>query len=236
VFLREEQDNKLHSLTFWKKAATWLAAFFMIGAICFELGFRVGASGSLAQASGGKQVASSSQAQGNNASLTATQTDNLASQELVSVYVTGFVEHPGVYTVQVGKRIDDVVAMAVPKNGADLAKINLAAKVSDEMMIYVPKEGEEQPSLGSGKVGVSSGVTGNSAASSSSTSVSSLININTADAGQLDSLPGIGPTLAQRIIDYRQANGPFKTIDEIKNVSGIGDKKFEDIKGLITVR
>jgi len=71
---------------------------------------------------------------------------------------------------------------------------------------------------------------------SAGSSKSSLININTADEKQLDALPGIGPTLAARIVEYRQANGPFKSIEEVKNVSGIGEKRFADIKDLITVR
>jgi len=71
---------------------------------------------------------------------------------------------------------------------------------------------------------------------SAGSSKSSLININTADEKQLDALPGIGPTLAARIVEYRQANGPFKSIEEVKNVSGIGEKRFADIKDFITVR
>jgi competence protein ComEA len=69
----------------------------------------------------------------------------------------------------------------------------------------------------------------------SGSSGTALVNINTADLSQLDSLPGIGPALAQRIIDYRETNGPFGAVEDIKNVSGIGDKKFDALKDLITV-
>ncbi|WP_156802657.1 helix-hairpin-helix domain-containing protein [Coprothermobacter platensis] len=229
MFLRAEQDNKLHRLDFWKKATTWLVAFFLVGAIFFEVGYRFGAANAFSQ----KNAAAIK----NSADKTSTASYNMQIQndEPISVYVTGAVSKPGVYTVIPGKRINDVVTMASPKNEADLSKLNLAAKVSDEMMIYVPLKGEVPQSPVSSPSGSSSGGTlsGNGGFSQS---VNGLININTADAAQLDTLPGIGPTLAQRIIDYREANGPFQNIEEIKDVSGIGDKKFEDIKSMITVR
>ena len=239
MFLRSEQDNKFHSLAGgWKKAATWLAAFFLVGAICFEVGYRLGASsvlGSKDPQAGSQPMAETST---NTASASAGSTADLES-ELVSVYVTGAVQHPGVYTAKATQRINDVVSLAGPKSDADLTKLNLASHVADEMMIYVPKMGEQQstntsqgvqPSTPQPSGGVVIGSGGNLAGSTSS-----LIDINMADEKLLDSLPGIGPTLAARIVEYRQTKGPFKTIEEIKNVSGIGEKKFADIKDMITV-
>jgi len=239
VFLRSEQNNKFHSLAGgWKKAATWLAAFFLVGAICFEVGYRLGASSVLGlkdpQGGGAPMVETST----NVASASAGSSADLESK-LVSVYVTGAVQHPGVYTAKATQRINDVVSLAGPKGDADLTRLNLASHLADEMMIYVPKMGEQstntsqgvQPSTPQPSGGVVIGSGGNLAGSTSS-----LININTADEKLLDSLPGIGPTLAARIVEYRQTKGPFKTIEEIKNVSGIGEKKFADIKDMITVR
>jgi competence protein ComEA len=236
VFLRSEQNNKFHNLgDGWKKAATWLAAFFLVGAICFEMGYRFGASSLLsskdAQASSSPSVETSSAA--------ADSASTALEPELVSVYITGAVHRPGVYTAKPTQRIGDVIDMAGPKDDADLTRLNLASHVADEMMIYVPKVGQES-------VDASQGIPSNTAQNAggvvigssefAGNSKNSLININTADEKQLDALPGIGPTLAARIVEYRQANGPFKTIEEVKNVSGIGEKRFADIKDLITVR
>lgn len=236
MFLRSEQNNKFHSLgDGWKKAATWLAAFFLVGAICFEMGYRFGASSLLsskdAQASSSPSVETSSAAAGT--------TSISLEPELISVYITGAVDRPGVYTAKPTQRIGDVIDMAGPKGDADLTRLNLARHVADEMMIYVPKVGQENIDASQGMPSNTAqnagGVVIGSSESAGSTK-SSLININTADEKQLDALPGIGPTLAARIVEYRQANGPFKSIEEVKNVSGIGEKRFADIKDLITVR
>ncbi|MDI3480459.1 MAG: competence protein ComEA [Tepidanaerobacteraceae bacterium] len=149
----------------------------------------------------------------------------------VVVYVTGAVKNPGVYTLDDGMRVKDAIDLAggaLPE--ADLLCLNLAQKLHDEDKLYVPKIGEtisesegKQSATGiSTKVGVASLSDGK-------------ININTAGITELDTLPGIGPTTAQKIIDYRTQNGPFESIDEIKNVSGIGEKKFDQIKDKIKV-
>ena len=237
MFLRSEQNNKFHSLAGgWKKAATWLAAFFLVGAICFEMGYRFGVSSLLsskdAQASVSPSVETSSAA--------ANSTSTALEPELVSVYITGAVDRPGVYSAKSTQRIGDVINMAGVKADADLTRLNLASHVADEMMVYVPTKAEQQNVDGS--QGIPSSTAQNSggvvigSSESAGSSKSSLININTADEKQLDALPGIGPTLAARIVEYRQANGPFKSIEEVKNVSGIGEKRFADIKDLITVR
>jgi competence protein ComEA len=151
----------------------------------------------------------------------------------IMVYVTGAVKNPGVYTLEEGKRVKDAIEAAggnLPE--ADLLRLNLAQKLRDEDKLYVPRvgefpEGQEEP--GRGNTGMAGATVGISSSSDNK------ININTADLVELDTLPGIGPTTAQKIIDYRNQNGPFKSIEEIKNVSGIGDKKFEEIKDKIKV-
>ncbi len=141
------------------------------------------------------------------------------------VDVNGAVTQPGLYVLPPGSRVQDAIQAAggsLPE--ADLAGLNLAAPLEDGAAIRLPAQGETQspqPSR-SGDVPIP-GVPGG------------LININTATQGELESLPGIGPALAQRVIDYRGANGPFPEIEAIQNVSGIGPGIFEKIKELITV-
>ncbi len=165
----------------------------------------------------------------------------------IQVHVTGAVAKAGVYRLPQGSRVIDAVNMAGPTGEADLDSLQLAAPIPDGKTIYVPQKsavlptGSEMPGSqptasdsiapGTGRV-VSSPQTGSKIAGIAATG---LININTADQNQLDTLPGIGPALAQRIIQYREINGPFQAIEDIKNVAGIGDKKFKELKDKITV-
>jgi len=147
----------------------------------------------------------------------------------IKVYVSGAVLHPGVYSVAQDSRLEQALAAAGgPSADADLVQINLAQRICDEQQIYVPAKGEKAtpilPTLPARMGSLEAPSTSNR-----------LININTAGVSELDSLPGIGPALAQRIVDYRQANGPFRTIEDIKKVKGIGDNIFAQIKWLITV-
>jgi len=141
----------------------------------------------------------------------------------VGVYVVGAVLNPGVYFLPQGSRVEDALeAAGGSTEEADLAWVNLAKRVYDEEQIYVPRLGEENPPLPP-----PSGSSGGQAGGK--------ININTASAAELETLPGIGPVLAQRVVDYREANGPFAAIEDIKNVRGIGEATFEEIKELIFV-
>ncbi len=141
----------------------------------------------------------------------------------IGVHVVGAVVNPGVYFLRQGSRVEDALeAAGGPTEEADLVRVNLAKRVYDEEQIYVPRLGEENPPL-------------SPPSTSSGGQVGGKININTATAAELDTLPGIGPVLAQRIIDYRKANGPFAAIEDIKNVQGIGEGIFEEIKELIFV-
>ncbi len=141
---------------------------------------------------------------------------------LIMVHISGQVYSPGLIELVRGDRVIDAVELAggLTKN-ADLDRINLAKKVEDEEKIYIPRIGESEEPIPED--------------SSSSKAASLKININSASKEELESLPGIGQVIAQRIIDYRSTS-PFKTIDDLKNVSGIGDKIFESLKEQIRVK
>ncbi|MFZ5899523.1 MAG: ComEA family DNA-binding protein [Bacillota bacterium] len=150
----------------------------------------------------------------------------------ILVHVTGAVEAPGVYEFEQGARVNDAVLRARPTATAQVDALNLAALLEDGQKILVPEIPPEPvvstaPSAGGTAVPLSA---------NTASPTNSLININTADAAVLEQLPGIGPSLAQRIVQYRQQHGPFLSVDDLANVSGIGDKKMADIRPLITVR
>lgn len=135
------------------------------------------------------------------------------------VYVSGAVQHPDVYLLPPGSIVKDaILAAGGAITEADLVNINLAHSIADGEQVHVPRAGEQNPvrlpaveSLPGGKV-----------------------NINTADAATLEALPGIGPELAQRILDYRQAHGPFARIEGLLDVPGIGPGILEKIQEEIT--
>jgi competence protein ComEA len=144
------------------------------------------------------------------------------------VYVTGAVLHPDVYRLPPGSIVKDAIQAAGGATGdADLASINLAQELHDQERLYVPSIGEAD---------APPPVTGGEPTPPSGTGApSDKIDINTATAGELETLPGIGPVLAESIIQYRDASGPFKSIEDITLVSGIGDRTYDKLKDRITV-
>ena len=154
-------------------------------------------------------------------------------EELVIVHVTGEVKKTGVVRVKEGSRVEDIVKAAggLTEN-ADISNINLAYVVEDGTKIRIPSTDDEKQeeyitqSIGEGII----------MQEESNNSRSSIVNINTANETELEELPGIGASIAGRIIEYRNKNGKFKNIEDIKNVTGIGDSKFEKIKNLIRVK
>ena len=150
------------------------------------------------------------------------------SPGVVVVYVSGWVERPGVYEFKEGDRIVDAIERAGgPKKGADLNALNLAGFLTDAQQVLVMKKGEAPPPT------VSSGST--SATGSGAGSTAGPINLNTATLDQLETLPGIGPALGQRIIDHREQHGPFQSVEDLLDVSGIGDKRLADLRDQVTV-
>ncbi len=133
------------------------------------------------------------------------------------VYVTGAVNKPGVYRVGAESRVIDVInAAGGLAHGADANKVNLAQAIRDGMEINVP-------------------ISGMPAAPGAAAVDAGRVSINAADKAALERLPGIGTVLASRIVEYRQANGPFRDVNDIKKVNGIGESKFNQIKDKITL-
>lgn len=147
---------------------------------------------------------------------------------LIMVHISGQVYSPGIIELLSGDRVIDAVNLAggLTKD-ADLDRINLAKKLVDEEKIYVPKIGESDILAISDELNIVS--------STQNPLQSDKININTCTKAELDTLPGVGEVTADKIIAYRSIS-PFKSIEELKNVSGIGDKKYEGMKDLITVK
>ncbi|MDK2562822.1 helix-hairpin-helix domain-containing protein [Romboutsia sedimentorum] len=149
------------------------------------------------------------------------------SNEMITIFISGEVKEPGVVTIEGNKRLSD----AIDKLGgftseANLNKINLAMKIEDEKHYIIPKIGEDVENTPK-DIDESKSV--------ESKSEDSKININTANIQELDELPGVGEATANKIISYRDEKGKFNNIEEIKNVNGIGDKKYEDIKEMINI-
>ena len=149
-------------------------------------------------------------------------------KKMITVFISGEVNNPGVVTIDSEKRLSDAIdVLGGITESADLNKINLAMKLKDESHYIIPKLGEYNE-LHSNNIFERN--------TQSSTNIqSNLININNANAAQLDTLPGIGEVTANKIINHREENGLFKSIEEIKKVNGIGDKKYEEIKNLISI-
>ncbi len=154
----------------------------------------------------------------------------------IKVHVARAVAKPGVYELPADTRIIDAVNMAVPLGEADLDSLKLAAKIVDGQDIYVSYQGDQDsPAAAGGRLAGLNTAGGGGSPAGTGAAAAGLVNINTADQALLDTLPGIGPSLAQRIIQHRDTNGPFQAIEDLKDVSGIGDKKFADLKDKISI-
>lgn len=145
---------------------------------------------------------------------------------VVVVHVVGSVLHPGVYTLPQPSRVADAIASAGgPLSSADLTALNLARVLTDGEQVYVPAIGETAADVMAGGAG------GGSAIAADGT-----VNINTASVTELETLPGVGPSTAEKIVSDREANGPFSAPEDLMRVPGIGPKKFEALKDLVSVR
>ena len=151
----------------------------------------------------------------------------------IAVHVAGAAVNPGVYNLPAGSRVRDAIQAAgglLPE--ADAQALNLAAFAQDGERLEIPTL--PTPTAPPSRLAVASPVPSTSTPTTVPSSADP-ININTASQAELESLPYIGPVLAQRIIEYRQANGPFESIEQIIEIYGIGQKTFENIQDLITV-
>ncbi len=150
------------------------------------------------------------------------------TEKPIAVHIIGAVPRPGLYEFPQGARVQDAIdASGGLLADADESVLNLAALLEDGQQLNIPYGAGGPAATEAPVVPVTPGPT-------AANSVD-LVNINTATLEELDALPGIGPTTAQKIIDYRTTNGPFDQIEDIMNVSGIGPATFENIKDLITV-
>lgn len=153
------------------------------------------------------------------------------------VHVAGAVNSPGVVTLPPGSRINDAIAAAGgPAAGSDPGVLNLAAIVTDGQRIFVPRPGEELPRepAGVAEAGTPGPAAGGGAAGTKG-AAPARVNLNTATAAELDTLPKVGPVLAQSIIDWRLEHGPFVTVEELDAVDGVGPKMLETLLPLVTV-
>ena len=147
------------------------------------------------------------------------------------IHIAGAVKQPGVYQLEQGKRIIDAVKIAGGQaEEANLDAINLAAQLYDGQKIMIPFISDANSNNLSRTLGIVE-----TPPSSMNSGNSSLLNLNSAEARQLENLPGIGSVLADRILEYRKDHGMFRTMEEVMNVPGIGEKKFESMKEFITV-
>ncbi len=148
------------------------------------------------------------------------ENERIIEETYIYVDVKGAVEHPGVYKLVKDSRLFQVIDMAGGlTSDADGNAINFSIILADQDVFYIPTQEEGFPNV----------------TIIDDNDVSGVININVANSEALETLPGIGPATAQNIIDYRDENGPFEAIEDIMNVSGIGESTFDEIKDHITV-
>lgn len=179
----------------------------------------------------------------NQAKEGAEESEETTEKEKIIVHISGAVQNEGIVELESGSRVADAIEKAGGlKENAYMDEINLAYQLEDGEKMHIPtieeqKEKENQESKVENESATGSdGTTSKSSNSSINNGSQTKININTATEEELDTLPGIGPSTATKILDYRKEKGKFKTIEEIKEVSGIGENKYEKIKDRITVK
>ncbi len=152
-----------------------------------------------------------------------------------TVHVVGAVRRPGVYRLRLGQRVEDAIRRAGGASGTtDLQAINLAAKIADGQQIVVPRRAMAAggSGAGAGNGGAGAAAAGGAAAG---TAPSGPINLNSATTEQLDTLDGVGPATAAKILEYRTQHGGFSSVDDLAQIPGIGPKKLEALKAQVTV-
>ena len=158
----------------------------------------------------------------------------------ITVYVSGEVVKPGVYVLLATSRIIDALqAAGGPTSAADLVVVNLAAPLVDATQVFIPRIGSTpRATLPRPHAGINlptTGTSGGVSVGSGVTSATGIVDINSASLADLDALPGVGPSTAQAIIDYRIANGPYASVDDLLNVRGIGPSKLAAMRARVRV-
>ena len=152
-------------------------------------------------------------------------------KEYIKIHIAGQVKNSGIIELEKGERISDAIEKAGGTTElADLDNVNLAYVLEDGQKLYIPsseEKTEEYISTENGK---------NIIQETKSSSVKSVIDINKADKEQLQNIPGVGPSMAEKIVNYREENGNFNSVEDLKNISGIGEKKFESMKEFVCVK
>ena len=159
------------------------------------------------------------------------QTSSSEESEFLTVDVKGAVKNPGIYQLKKTSRINDAIQKAGGlTTDADSKSVNLAQKLTDEAVVYVATMSENAASIASG-----AGQSSTSGTSEVASQKGNKVNLNTADLSELQTISGIGQKRAQDILEYREANGKFNSVDDLKNVSGVGAKTLEKSKEYVTV-
>lgn len=171
------------------------------------------------------RVASSAAAEEPDGSIVI-ETESQTHVAMIAADISGAVADPGVYEIPEGSRLEDLIELAGGlSEDADIDSINRASLVVDGQKVYIPYMDDGYPALSSG----------GTAPASSSDGEGEKVDINTADLAELQNLPGVGPVTAQRIIDYREQNGGFSSVEDLINVSGIGEARLEKMKAFVVI-
>jgi competence protein ComEA len=197
-----------------------IAGLLVLALVAGLIWYRLGA--------GDSDASSSTRAPASSAATSGSAPGGAKKSGRVTVHVAGAVATPGVYDLAANARVIDAVeAAGGGAPDADLNRLNLAAKLTDGQRVLVQRVGEAAPPAGPGTPGGGGGA--------GSADPSALVNLNSATPAELEALPGIGPTLAEAILAERERRGGFRSVNELRDVRGIGEKRFADLKDKVTV-
>jgi len=215
----------------WRHDARFgIALLIGVALVAGVVWYQIGIGGASAGESAGAPAAVSTTAATTALADTTATTDATKASAVIAVHVAGAVQHPGVVELRTGARVIDAVeAVGGALADGDLDRLNLAAKVTDGQRVYVAKVGQSDPGAlndGTGPSGVDD---------PAGATPGGKVNLNTASQAQLEELPGIGPTYAESIIAERQRRGGFTSVNDLRSVRGIGDKRFAELAPLVTV-
>ena len=218
--------------TYWEDPRVRVAALLVGAAVAGVFWFRLGAGGGAGSAAApeAKAPAASAAAAG---AVAASRSTTTTAGAAVFVHVAGAVVRPGLVHLAGGSRVADAVSAAgggLPD--ADLDRLNLAAKVTDGERVAVAHIGQPAPAVAGGGSG---GTPGDGSTGAAGGSPNGPVNLNTATEPELEELPGIGPSFAAAIIAEREKRGGFTSVDQLRDVRGIGEKRFADLKDLVAV-